>query len=94
MIRPANIVFFICCFLFSSFAMVYTKSHSLHKEQQVRLHQSERLVSAVGLSDLCLTTEARYTRHPAVTDRVVPYMDHPGAIEHFPSGSFLLQSQN
>ncbi|MBA3015356.1 MAG: hypothetical protein KKD63_01140 [Proteobacteria bacterium] len=46
------------------------------------------VVSALGLTDLSLATEARYTRHPAVTDMVVPFMDHPGAIEHFPSGSF------
>lgn len=46
------------------------------------------VVAALGLTDLSLATEARYTRHPAVTDPLVPFMDHPGAIEHFPSGSF------
>jgi len=45
-------------------------------------------VAGLGLSDLCLATEARYTRHPAVTDLVVPFMDHPGAMDHFPTGSF------
>ncbi len=47
-----------------------------------------RLTESFALSDLCLTTEARYTRHPAVSDHMTPFMDHPGAIEHFPSGSF------
>lgn len=46
-------------------------------------------VAALGATDLCLATEARYTRHPAVSDRLVAFMDHPGAIEHFPSGSFF-----
>ncbi len=45
-------------------------------------------VSGLGLTDLCLATEARYTRNPAVTDLVAPFMDHPGAIDHFPTGSF------
>ena len=45
--------------------------------------------AVLGLSDLCITNEARYTRHPAASDRVVPFMDHPGALEHFPSGSFF-----
>ena len=45
-------------------------------------------VSGLGLTDLCIATEARYTRHPAVSDRTAPFMDHPGAIEHFPTGSF------
>ena len=48
------------------------------------------LVAALGISDLSLSTEARYTRHPAVSDPMVPVMDHPGAIEHFPSGSFFI----
>ncbi len=45
-------------------------------------------VASLGLTDLSLATEARYTRHPAVTDPMVPFMGHPGAFEHFPSGSF------
>jgi len=47
------------------------------------------IAGMLGLSDLALSTEARYTRHPAASDRVVPFMDHPCAIEHFPSGSFF-----
>ena len=45
------------------------------------------LVSRFELTDLCLFTEARYTRHPAVADRFSPFQDHPGAFEHYPSGS-------
>ena len=45
-------------------------------------------VSGLVLTDLCVATEARYTRHPAVSDRASIRMDHPGAIEHFPTGSF------
>lgn len=46
------------------------------------------MVASLGLSDLALSTEARYTRHPAVSDPVVVSMDHPGAIDHFPSTFF------
>lgn len=46
------------------------------------------LTAALGLTDLCIATEARYTRHPALTDPMAPFMDHPGSLEHFPSGSF------
>jgi len=46
------------------------------------------VTAGMGLTDLSVATEARYTRHPAVSDRVAPFMDHPGAIEHFPTGSF------
>lgn len=47
------------------------------------------VVKTFGLSDLAISTEARYTRHPALSDTVVPFMDHPMALEHFPSGSFF-----
>lgn len=47
------------------------------------------LVSRLELTDLCLSTEARYTRHPSQSDLFAPFQDHPRAIEHFPSGSIL-----
>ena len=46
------------------------------------------VVRELGSPDLVIATEAWYTRHPAVSDGVVPFMDHPADIEHFPSGSF------
>lgn len=47
------------------------------------------LVRELRLTDLCLFTEARYTRHPAMADRHAPFQDHPLALEHFPSGSLV-----
>jgi hypothetical protein len=45
------------------------------------------LVRRLGLTDLCLFTEARYTRHPSQADRFTPFQEHPASLEHFPSGS-------
>jgi hypothetical protein len=47
-------------------------------------------LKGLQLTDLCLSTEARYTRHPAISDRNAPFQDHPAALEHFPSGSIIL----
>jgi hypothetical protein len=47
------------------------------------------LVRQFGLTDLCLFTEARYTRHPTQADLNTPFQDHPLSFEHFPSGSLL-----
>ncbi len=61
-------------------------------DRQEKMYQNGRIydvvTSGLGLTDLCVSTEARYTRHPAVSDPMAPFMDHPGAVEHFPSGSF------
>jgi len=63
---------------------------SIHRRAQLRsnAHLFDVVTSGLGLTALCVSTEARYTRHPAVSDPVVPFMDHPGAVEHFPTGSF------
>ena len=51
--------------------------------------ESARVAKALGLTDLCLFTEARYTRHPSVADFATAFQDHPMALEHFPSGSLI-----
>lgn len=47
------------------------------------------LVKEFRLTDLCLFTEARYTRNPSMADLHAPFQDHPGAFDHFPSGSLV-----
>jgi len=50
---------------------------------------SRNLVRELQLTDLCLFTEARYTRHPSMADLHSAFQDHPMALEHFPSGSLV-----
>lgn len=52
-------------------------------------HNTSTLVSELGLTDLALFTEARYTRHLSQADRHTPFQDHPLALDHFPSGSLV-----
>ena len=60
---------------------------------QGRAEQLPRANSTIArelqLTDLCLFTEARYTRHPAMGDVYAAFQDHPLALEHFPSGSLV-----
>jgi hypothetical protein len=65
--------------------------HARHSQAMAITGRQERaeLVRTLQLTDLCLFTEARYTRHPAMADRFAPFQDHPGAMEHFPSGSLV-----
>jgi hypothetical protein len=51
------------------------------------LQRQARLVRELGLTDLALFTEARYTRHLSQADLHTAFQDHPMALEHFPSGS-------
>jgi hypothetical protein len=56
--------------------------------EAVAMREASRvLVRELQLTDLCLFTEARYTRHPSMADLHSAFQDHPLALEHFPSGS-------
>lgn len=57
---------------------------------EMTLHSASELAKTLQLTDLSLFTEARYTRHPSQADRHAPFQDHPMALDHFPSGSFVL----
>jgi hypothetical protein len=47
------------------------------------------LVGKIGLTDLCLFTEASYTRHLSQADLHTPFQNGPMSLEHFPSGSLV-----
>lgn len=47
------------------------------------------LVASLGLTDLSLFTEARYTRHPAMADLHSAFQDHPAAWDHFPTAAWV-----
>ncbi len=51
------------------------------------LNRQAALVRDLGLTDLALFTEARYTRNLSQADLHSAFQDHPVALEHFPTGS-------
>lgn len=61
-------------------------SRRLDKEALLERREIVRLLT---LTDLCLVTEARYTRHPSMADLSTPFQDHPTSLEHFPSGAII-----
>jgi hypothetical protein len=65
--------------------------HALYSDRKHAhsVQENERIVKRYGLTDLCLFTEARYTRNPAMADIATPFQDHPISLEHFPSGSII-----
>lgn len=57
---------------------------------KAKIAEEKRLVRKLGITDLCLFTEARYTRHLSQVDLHSAFQDHPMSLEHFPSGSLVL----
>jgi len=54
-----------------------------------RLERTTEMVRRLDLTDLCLFTEARYTRHPTMADVNSLFQDSPLSLEHYPAGSLM-----
>ena len=91
--RPSSLFFgfLAACAL----ALILISLHTLIQPRldQERLTRLGRMVEDLTLTDLCLFTEARYTRHLSQADLHSPFQDHPLSLEHFPSGSFVRPPQ-
>ncbi len=76
---------------FLAIALVFAATDAAYRRGRSAEHlrSSSVLVRDLALTDLCLFSEARYTRHPSQADLHTPFQDHPFALEHFPSGSLL-----
>jgi hypothetical protein len=70
-------------------------THAAYKSEgdEGSLQEKANLVGKLGLTDLCLFTEAGYTRHLSLADFHAPFQDSPMALEHFPSGSLVTHPQ-
>jgi len=75
-----NILFLILLFTHASFEK---------KKDMQFLREKMEMVSKLQLADLCLFTEASYTRHLSQADLHTPFQDSPTSLEHFPSGSLV-----
>lgn len=92
--RPTTPVFAALGVLAAVFAVQMLQAGLRSPTERTRLAAEADLVARLGLSDLSLFTEARYTRHPALADLATAFQDNPMSFEHFPSGSFVAPSRN
>ena len=88
--RPSHLALSVLCCAGALFAASFADAARLRQQRAAAGYEMQVLVRQLQLTDLCLFTEARYTRHPSQADLHSPFQDHPLALEHFPSGSLLL----
>jgi len=76
--------------ILASLALLSLLDAAIRKSRgRAALERNALLVRQLGLTDLALFTEARYTRHISQTDLSSAFQDHPLALEHFPTGSIV-----
>lgn len=80
---------FLLCLLGAATLLEAARLHAARSRRtgSFEIEAMAAVVRRLGLTDLCLFTEARYSRHPSQADAFTPFQDHPMSLEHFPSGS-------
>ena len=83
---------FLICLGIQVFLLALMAAHASYrvKADRVFLQEKNEMVKNLGLTDLCIVTEANYTRHLTQADLHTPFQDHPLSLEHFPSGSLFM----
>jgi hypothetical protein len=69
--------------------IVFVQAYHERQSDAPFLKERKNMVEKYELTDLCLFTDAQYTRNPAIADFAAPFQDHPLSMEHFPSGSII-----
>ncbi|ACH40579.1 hypothetical protein Gbem_3587 [Citrifermentans bemidjiense Bem] len=74
-----------------SFTLAGLLIHAQHKVGSASpvIAANAMLVRQLQLTDLCVFTEASYTRNPAVAGAAPAFQDSPLSFEHFPSGALV-----
>ena len=72
------------------FLLVLIDAHFRQKANLKSIYARAAIVKKLELTDLCLFTEARYTRHLTQADLHSAFQDSPMSMEHFPAGSIAL----
>ncbi len=88
--RPSTRLLIVVSFIVVCQLVLYQAHYRAHGFRQDSGQQMREIIQRLGLSDLCIATDARYIRHLSISDPLAPFMDHPGAIEHFPSSSIIV----
>ena len=73
----------------AAFSLTFADAAWLARSRAAARAETAQLAERLGLTDLALFTEARYTRHPTQADLHSAFQDHPLAFEHFPTGSLV-----
>ena len=69
--------------------LMFTHASLKERADMESLKEKVEMVKRLELTDLCLFTEANYTRHLSQADLHTPFQDSPMSLEHFPSGSLV-----
>ncbi len=71
------------------FCLMFVHAHFRRQADAALFKEKREMAHKLGLTDLSLFTDARYSRHLSMADLNTPFQDYPLSLEHFPSGSLI-----
>jgi hypothetical protein len=86
-LRKSNLLLLWLAFSLVSFGLLFVDAHFRSRAKVRTTEAMAATVKELQLTDLCLFTEARYTRHLSQADLHSAFQDYPCSAEHFPAGS-------
>jgi hypothetical protein len=87
LMRKSNLFFLYLAINLILFCLMFAHASFKKNKEIWFIKEKAEMVQRLGLTDLCLFTEANYTRHLSQADLHTPFQDSPMSLEHFPSGS-------
>ncbi len=87
--RKSSAFFLVVGALAFALALAVVRGEIGRRRSATALRETADLARKLELTDLCLFTDAQYTRHPTQADLFTPFQEHPLSLEHFPSGSLI-----
>jgi len=87
--RKSTVLFITQGILLALLCALFVHAAVATRNAAARIEANRSIVSELGLTDLCLFTDARYSRNPSVADLNTAFQDYPMSFEHFPSGSLM-----
>ena len=88
-LRRSNLFLFFLAVNIALLFLLFVHAGYRQRADAAVLRQKTEMVRTLGLTDICLFTEASYTRHLSQTDIHTPFQDLPMSLEHFPSGALV-----
>ena len=88
--RKSNLFLFFLVLTLVLVVLMFIDASMRRDQERAILAEKEGMVKRLELTDLCLFTEANYTRHLSQADLHTPFQDSPMTLEHFPSGALVV----
>jgi hypothetical protein len=88
-VRKSNIYLVYIAVNLALLVLMFVHAAYTREADMPYLREKSEMVRKFSLTDLCLFTDARYTRNPSMADRHSAFQDMPMSFDHFPSGSVM-----